>query len=450
MPATSINRKVLSVTQLNRNAKAALEMALPSVWVEGELSNMSRPSSGHWYFTLKDSGAQVRCAMFRGRNFGVKFKPDNGEKVLVKANVSLYEGRGDYQLIVDHIEQAGAGDLHLQFEQIKAKLQAEGLFDAERKRPLPPWPTKIAVVTSPSGAVIRDILHVLKRRYAAVPVVVCPTPVQGQDAALQIVKAIDQANKYSGADIIIVARGGGSIEDLWPFNEELVARCIAASKLPVVSAVGHETDFTISDFVADCRAPTPSAAAEMVSPNKADLLAHFSQLEKRLRRAIDQQLAVLQHQIKSLSLRLRHPKDIMLQRAQKLDELEMRLQRALKNSFATKNDCLHQLQLRLKNQSPKKRVAEQQRHLELTRQKLASAINNLILRKQTKLEKCVAVMQTLNPLNTLQRGYAIVKTSKGQVVQNSQHVKLGDELEVNLRQGQLQVKVQGNNDNNQA
>src|SRR5690606_31569338 len=248
------------VSQLNRRAKQLLETHLPLLWVEGELSNVSQPSSGHWYFTLKDDQAQVRCAMFRNRNMLVRFKPQQGQQVLLRARVSLYEGRGDYQLIAEHMEEAGAGALQRAYEELKQKLAAEGLFSDDLKQPLPSLPRHIGVITSPTGAAIRDILHVLARRFPAIPVTVLPVAVQGKEAAPQIVKAIQLANRADLFDVLILARGGGSLEDLWPFNEEVVARAIHASKLPIVSAVGHEVDFTIADFVADLRAPTPSVA----------------------------------------------------------------------------------------------------------------------------------------------------------------------------------------------
>src|SRR5690625_2927780 len=262
--SSGTGRDVLSVSQLNRRSKQILETHLPLVWVEGEVSNLSRPSSGHWYFTLKDDQAQVRCAMFRNRNQLVRFNPAQGQQLLLRARVSLYEGRGDYQLIVEHMEEAGFGALQRAFEELKTRLSQEGLFASERKRPLPTLPKHIGVITSPTGAAIRDILSVLKRRFPAVPVTVLPVPVQGKEAAPAIVSALDLANRSELFDVLILARGGGSLEDLWPFNEEAVARAIYASRTPVVSAVGHEVDFSIADFVADVRAPTPSAAAELV------------------------------------------------------------------------------------------------------------------------------------------------------------------------------------------
>src|SRR5690606_35272474 len=287
---TGTEREILSVSQLNRRAKQLLETHLPLLWVEGELSNVSQPSSGHWYFTLKDDQAQVRCAMFRNRNMLVRFKPQQGQQVLVRARVSLYEGRGDYQLIAEHMEEAGTGALQRAFEALKAKLGAEGLFDEARKRPIPTLPRHIGVITSPTGAAIRDVLTVLERRFPSIPVTVIPVAVQGKESAPQIVRALELANRCGLFDVLLLTRGGGSLEDLWSFNEEAVARAVAASQLPVVCAVGHEVDFSIADFVADLRAPTPSAAAELMTPDGEDWLETFIGYEVMLEDAMERKL----------------------------------------------------------------------------------------------------------------------------------------------------------------
>ncbi|MGB7397419.1 MAG: exodeoxyribonuclease VII large subunit, partial [Candidatus Macondimonas sp.] len=284
MPATLAPPadSVYSVSRLNREARILLEGGLPLLWVMGEISNFSQPSSGHWYFTLKDAQAQVRCAMFRNRNQGLGLRPQNGMQVQVRVRVSLYEPRGEFQLIAEQMQPAGEGALRLAFEALKARLAAEGLFDASLKRPLPAYPHTIGVITSPTGAALRDILHVLNRRYPLARVVFYPVPVQGVDAAPQIVQALRLAGERAECDVLILARGGGSLEDLWAFNEEIVARAVRACPLPVVSGVGHEIDFTIADFVADLRAPTPSAAAESVVPDGSDLLRRFDQYQQRL------------------------------------------------------------------------------------------------------------------------------------------------------------------------
>ncbi|MFT4812652.1 MAG: exodeoxyribonuclease VII large subunit, partial [Marinoscillum sp.] len=322
---------VFTVSQLNQRAKQLLEITFSSVKVEGEISNLSRPSSGHWYFTLKDKGAQVRCAMFRSRTAQVKFQPKEGDQIVVRGKVSLYENRGDYQLIVDAMKPSGEGQLQQAFIQLKQKLGAEGLFATESKQALPSQIKRIAVITSPTGAAIHDILTVLKRRFPAIEVDIYPVQVQGKDAAQQIIWSINQANADARADVIIAGRGGGSIEDLWCFNDENLARTIFHSRLPIVSAVGHEVDFTIADFVADVRAPTPSAAAEMLSPDQQDYWQRLITLTSQLEKSIRQQLQNKQWQLQSAQRGLQHPGDKLTQYAQTLDMLELRLQQSQNN-----------------------------------------------------------------------------------------------------------------------
>src|SRR5688572_23579366 len=288
---TRPGRDIYSVGRLNAEARMLLESGLPALWVEGELSNFAAPSSGHWYFTLKDRDAQIRCAMFRTRNGGVGFRPKDGQHVVLRGRVSLYEPRGDYQLIAEQMEDAGEGALKREFEKLKARLAAEGLFDAALKRPLPAMPRRIAVVTSPTGAAVRDVLHILARRFPPADVLVIPTPVQGAAATESIVAALDAASARSDVDVVILTRGGGSIEDLWCFNDERVARAIRRARIPVVSGVGHEIDFTIADFAADVRAPTPSGAAELVVPDRRTLLANVAGADRRLRHLVEQLLS---------------------------------------------------------------------------------------------------------------------------------------------------------------
>jgi len=333
-------RNVLSVSLLNEQVRDLLENSFPHLWVEGEISNLAQPSSGHLYFTLKDAGAQIRAAMFRGNNRLLQFAPKNGQQVLVKARLSLYAPRGDYQLIVEQMEEAGLGALRRAFDELRLRLQAEGLFAAERKRPLPEHVRHLAVITSPTGAAIRDILSVLRRRFPGLPVTLLPVPVQGREAAPAIVRALALANAQPQFDAILIARGGGSLEDLWAFNEEVVARAIAGSRLPVVSGVGHETDFTIADFVADVRAPTPSAAAELLSLDGAELLGSLEGFELLLARALHTQLQRLGQQLTHLRARLRHPGQRLHDLAQRLDELELRLQRAIRLKLRERSpDC---------------------------------------------------------------------------------------------------------------
>ncbi len=326
-PGTEPERDVYSVSRLNREVRLLLERGMSVIWIEGELSNFSQPSSGHWYFTLKDRDAQVRCAMFRQRNMLVGFTPRVGQQVLARAKVSLYEPRGDYQLIVEHLEEAGVGALRREFERLKAKLAAEGLFDPARKRELPRCPRRIGVVTSPTGAAIRDILHILGRRFPAAAVLIYPTAVQGAAAVPAIVEAIELASQRRECDVLIVARGGGSIEDLWAFNDERVARAIHACSIPVVTGIGHEIDFTIADFVADVRAPTPSGAAELVVPDRREWLAVLKRIAERLEVAMRRELRAFSARSDAARLRLQlaHPGTRLTQQAQRLDDLEQRL-----------------------------------------------------------------------------------------------------------------------------
>ena len=375
-----------------------LEAGLPPCWIEGELSNFARPSSGHWYFTLKDADAQVRCAMFRGANSRVRVAPKDGMHVLLRARVSLYEARGEYQLVAEHLEEAGEGALRRRFEELKARLAAEGLFDAALKRALPRLPKRIGVVTSPTGAAIRDILHVLARRFPAVPVLIYPVPVQGTGAAAEIAAAIRLASERGDADVLILARGGGSLEDLWAFNEEPVARAIRASAIPVVSGVGHEVDFTIADFAADVRAPTPSGAAEIVVPDRAEWRRSLLATQERLARAWRRLGGQARERLAWLARRLEltHPRTRLAARAQRLDELEARLARALRRELAE------------------------------ARARLAAAARTL---------------NAVSPLATLERGYAIVTLADGRVVRAARDVVPGDEVRARTASGQFAARV---------
>jgi exodeoxyribonuclease VII large subunit len=336
LSSVSLQRDVYSVSRLNREARGLLESAFPRLWVEGEISNLARPVSGHLYFTLKDARAQVSCALFRNRATRLGFSPENGSQVLIQAQVSLYEARGNYQLIVNQMEEAGDGALRRAFEQLKNRLHKEGLFEAQHKQPLPRLPRCIGVITSPSGAAIRDVLTVLRRRFPGIPVIIYPTQVQGETAAGQIVAAIQTADSRAECDVLLLTRGGGSLEDLWPFNEEVVARAVFACKLPMVSAVGHEIDFVITDFVADQRAATPSAAAELLSPDQTELDNRFRQLDSRLYALLRQRLQQHRDQLNWLTKRMQqsHPGRQLQQQAQRLDDLELRLSRAWQHQAA--------------------------------------------------------------------------------------------------------------------
>lgn len=430
------DREILSVTQLNRQARQLLETHLPLLWVEGELSNVSIPSSGHWYFTLKDDQAQVRCCMFRNRNMAVRFKPQQGQHVLIRARVSLYEGRGDYQIIAEHMEEAGSGALQRAFDELKHRLSQEGLFNEAHKKALPALPRHIAVITSPTGAAIHDVLSVLERRFAGIPITVIPVAVQGKESAPQIVKAIDLANRTNLFDVILLTRGGGSMEDLWSFNEEIVARAIFNSQLPIMSAIGHEVDFTIADFVADLRAPTPSAAAEILVPDGDDWLDKFIGFEVLLEDAMLRKLSQLQKHLHHLRQRLRHPRERLEQQAQRLDNLELRLKNHIKNLLNHHQHQLSQLRLRMQAHHPQVRLTQLRERLNIARMQLHKAQFTYIDRQKTRLATAARMLNTLSPLNTLERGFALVNDeTTGQLITNQQQLKPGQRLHTRIAQG---------------
>ena len=437
-PGTQGEREIFTVSQLNRRARQLLETHIPLLWVEGELSNVSIPSSGHWYFTLKDDQAQVRCAMFRNRNMTVRFKPQQGQHVLIRARVSLYEGRGDYQIIVEHMEEAGTGALQRAFEQLKNKLASEGLFDEVYKKALPSLPRHIAVITSPTGAAIRDILSVLERRFAGIPVTVLPVAVQGKDAAPQIVRAIDLANRAKLFDVVILARGGGSLEDLWPFNEEIVARAIFASELPIVSGIGHEVDFTIADFVADLRAPTPSAAAELIVPDGDDWLDKVIGFEVLLEEAMERTLKHWHQRLEWLRSRLRHPRQRLEQQAQRLDNLELRLKNQIQKQLFAWRHQLNQLQWRQQAQHPQQLLNNLRERLRLDEIRLIRTQQQSLSKSKQRLAEAARMLNTLSPLKTLERGYALVtKADSHEVITRSDQVNKGDRLHTQFAQGEI-------------
>ncbi|MEP1470476.1 MAG: exodeoxyribonuclease VII large subunit [Halieaceae bacterium] len=436
----------LSVSQLNRQARTLLESHFDFVWVEGEISNFAAPSSGHWYFSLKDGGAQVRCAMFRNRNQRIRFTPGNGDAIRLRCRVSLYEGRGEFQLIVEHLEHAGAGALQAAFEQLKAKLQAEGLFDSERKKPLPSSISRLGVVTSPTGAAIHDILTVLERRCPAIEIYILPVAVQGDGATGEISAAIERANRWQqegkiDIDALIVGRGGGSLEDLWAFNEEIVARAIADSALPIVSAVGHEVDFSIADMVADQRAATPSAAAELLSPDQREWLERLRAMEQTLERQIRRKLADANKELEHLKRRLKHPGAQLREQSQRLDDLEQRLILAQRNLLRQRGNELALLQSRLLAQSPLPRIQQSQQQLSGLQQRLETAIRKRLQDAGTRLAHLTNMLDSLSPLATLQRGYAIVTDDKGKVVTDSANVALGSRVTARLASGSLDLTV---------
>lgn len=488
-PATQPERDVYTPARLNREARTLLERGLPTLWLEGEISNFSRPSSGHWYFSLKDEAAQLRCAMFRQKNLLARFTPKDGMHVLARGRVSLYEPRGDYQFIADHMEEAGEGVLRRRFELLKNKLAAEGLFDASRKRPLPRLPKRIGVVTSPTGAAIRDVLNILRRRFCTIPVLIYPVQVQGASAAGQIAATIRLASARAECDVLIVARGGGSLEDLWAFNEEVVARAIFDCRIPVVSGVGHEVDFTIADFVADVRAPTPSGAAEIVAPDCNEWIRTVELLGRRLKSAMARSLAGRQQRLLWLERRLAqvHPGVELRQRAQRLDELEQRLIRCMRHGLQKRQTTLTHLAAHLRQRSPVARVASAHTRLEIARKTLRTSLQRRIALAENRLRTAAGALRqhspaariaalrgrveiadrTLNsslqrkihsldarlrlaagklnavsPLATLQRGYAIVTDANGTVVTDADSMKQGDVIEARLARGSLQARVE--------
>ncbi len=438
----------ITVSVLAREVKTLLESHFDFVWVEGEISNLARPASGHWYFSLKDDGAQVRCAMFRRANQRLRFTPENGDAVRLRARVSLYEARGDFQLIVEFLEPAGAGALQARFEALRAKLEAEGLFAAERKRPLPTAPAHLGIITSATGAALHDVLTALRRRCPLIRVSVLPVPVQGVEAAPALCAAIARANRWheSGAaafDALIVGRGGGSLEDLWAFNEESVARAIAGSTLPVVSAVGHETDITIADLVADQRAPTPSAAAELLSPDQADWRLRLAQLDEALTRSVARRLRDAGRELAHLRARLKHPGTLLRERAQRLDDLEGRLARAQASAFQRERQRLDRLTARLLRRDPQPRLARLGDRLDGAERRLRQAMGHGLARRQDRLSRLAALLDSLSPLATLGRGYAILSDESGAILRRSRDTAVGEAVQARLAEGRLALRVAG-------
>ena len=438
-------RDIFTVSRLNREVRVLLERGFGNLWLEAEISNLARPSSGHWYFSLKDAAAQVRCAMFRQRNMLCAFAPKDGQKVLVRARIGLYEPRGEYQLLIDHMEDAGQGALKRQFEELRARLAAEGLFATERKRALPKLPTRIGVITSPTGAAIRDILHVLERRFPAIPVLIHPVPVQGAQAAAEIIAAIALAGRRAECDVLILARGGGSLEDLWSFNDEGLARAIVASPIPIISGVGHEVDFTIADFAADVRAPTPSAAAELVVPDAEEWLTAFVRLGANLQRCMRRQIADQRERLRWLMGRaaLVSPSARLTQQAQRVDELERRLGRAWQHALNSRRSAFRDCQSRLWRASPIGQVRDAaSRHAALVARLQAAMLDRLRLARE-RLLPLVRTLNAVSPLATLERGYAIVKIENGPIVRDAAQAKPGTLIEARVGTGSLRARVEG-------
>jgi exodeoxyribonuclease VII large subunit len=435
-------RTVYQVSELADILRLMLEDSLPSVWVQGELSNFRNPS-GHWYFTLKDSGAQLRCAMFKNKNYYVKPLPKDGDAVLVRGQVSFYTARGDLQLIIEHMEPAGAGALLRAFEQLKAKLSAEGLFDAALKRSIPAAPHAIGVITSPTGAALQDVLTALRRRFPLTSVFLYPVPVQGDAAAPAIAKALAELPKLADVEVVLLVRGGGSLEDLWCFNDERVARAIRACAVPVVSGVGHEIDFTIADFAADLRAPTPTAAAELVSPDQAEWRAQIRQQEAQMAQHLGRGLRQRAESLQRLQARLQltHPGRRMQQATQRLDELLERLQRAHASASGQRAQGLHHLQQRLLAANPLARITQAQQGLKVSTELLRMHLQRRLQENQDRLHRNLALLDSFNPRAILERGYSIARGADGRVLRDVSGINPGDGLEVLLASGVINAKV---------
>ena len=439
-------QEIVSVSEINKRAKSLLEENFPFVWIEGEVSNFFSAASGHWYFSLKDESSEIRCAMFSNKNLQISFEPKDGDHLVVNGTLSIFEGRGQYQLIVEHVELAGEGALLRAFEELKKKLHSEGLFDDSLKKELPPYPKKIAVVTSPDGAVIQDIINVLDRRSPFFNLVVVPTLVQGDKAAAQISIAINKASKLKNIGLIILARGGGSIEDLWAFNSEEVARTITKCSIPIISAIGHETDFTIADFVADLRAPTPSIAAEIVSQSYSELNETFDNYYDYLTVGFGSFLEYQRLRFENLINRIRHPGDKLREIGQKVDYLETNLVRniydhiySLQNNFKLNEQAFTQ-------NSPVHKIKEVKLHLQNTSKDLLNVFQAKTERKNNILGELVATLQAVSPLSVLARGYSIISTEPdGQILSSASQVKIGQKISAVLNEGKIKAKVESKN-----
>ncbi len=436
---------VLSVSSLNRMARLLLEGNFPAVAVEGELSNIAIPASGHWYLTLKDKSSQIRCVMFANRNHSVGFTPENGKKIIVRGCLSIYAGRGDYQLILDSMEQAGDGALQRAFEQIKAKLLGEGLFAQEHKQQMHAHYHHIGVVTSATGAAVQDILSVFARRFPSTQITVFPVAVQGREAADEIVNAIQTANRHAqklGLQALIVGRGGGSMEDLQVFNEQRLARAIFSSDLPICSAVGHEVDFTIADFVADLRAPTPSAAAELLSPDQQDyddlLITYSAQFQNLIKQILKRGA---QH-LKYLSKQLKHPGRRLLEQAQNLDRLELGLGRAISNRITVQKTELTQLRRSMLASSPQQLLERSSLQLGSSRKRLRQSLQTILRSRQSDLGTLSRSLNSVSPLHTLARGYSITYDALSKVIRSSDDVKTGNTIISKLGDGEIVSTVE--------
>jgi exodeoxyribonuclease VII large subunit len=436
-------KTILTVSRLTALLRGVLEENFQQVWVEGEISNLSLPSSGHIYFTLKDAGAQLRCVMFKGAAKNLKFRLTDGLALITRGRISLYDQRGEYQLICEYLEPAGVGALQMAFIQLKDKLAREGLFADTHKRAMPRFPRRVGVITSPTGAAIHDILNILKRRFASLEILIYPVRVQGEGAAVEIADAIDDMNRLKEVEVLIVGRGGGSLEDLWPFNEEAVARAVYRSKIPVISAVGHETDWSICDFVADLRAPTPSAAAEMVIASTDELRSQVASLFHRLKISTESRLASLDNRICSLNRALHDPRTMLGHLAQRMDDLTGRLDMALRNSVRHRREGFRRLYGALQYLSPAGRIQNLRQRTGL----LSAHIERLLMQRMEGIKQefgdNAARLEVLSPLKTLARGYAVAsRVENGRVITDAGELTAGEQLLLTLRRGTARCRVE--------
>lgn len=443
LPGDQLRRDVYTVSRLNREVRALLEAGFPAIWIEGEVSNLRRPPSGHLYFSLKDAQAQVGCALFRNQSRLLGFEPRDGMHVLIRARVSLYEGRGEFQLVVEHLEEAGEGALRRAFEALKQRLAKEGLFDPAHKKPLPRLPRRIGLITSPAGAVLHDILTTLARRFPAIPVLLYPVPVQGEGAAERIAAMIRLAGERRDCDALILARGGGSLEDLWAFNEAIVARAIYDCPIPIVCGVGHETDITIADLVADARAPTPTAAAELLSPDRQEWLARYRTLEQRLVGRMRDRLRQLALHCDWLTARLVHPRRRLSELRGRLQTLALRGELAMRNLLRTRAAALAALNARLQACSPLARLRRLDHERQRLALRLAAEMRYGLERRRARLHQAMQALHALSPLATLERGYAIVtRLPTGEVLRAASGCAPGERVRARLARGELECLVE--------
>ncbi|CAB0151562.1 Exodeoxyribonuclease 7 large subunit [Pseudidiomarina piscicola] len=430
---------IFTVAQLNAEVRQVLERGFGSIWLVGEISNFAAPGSGHWYFTLKDERAQVKGAMFRNANQRAKVRPQSGMQVLVRAKITLYEPRGDYQLIVEHMEDAGAGLLQQRYEQLKHKLQAQGLFAAEHKQPLPTEIRRVGVITSPTGAAIRDVLAVLQRRDPSVEVIIYPSAVQGQKAVDDLLFALQRACARNEVDVLLLTRGGGSLEDLWCFNDEHLAHALHSCPLPVISAVGHEVDFTIADYVADVRAPTPSAAAELVSRDQREVLQRLRQLDHRLIQHWQRQRSFLQQTLQHWHNRLQqqHPQRRLQQNSQRVDELYARASAALQRTQRQTQQRLTQSHQRLQSVHPQRQLVPLAQQLEQLQKRNSQAIRQTLKIWQQRQASTLQNLQIVSPLQTIARGYAVVQNQQGELIRQPQQLGAGEAFSVKVAEGEF-------------